>query len=207
MKRQKKKEKIIEAAGYCFMRFGFEKTTMEDIGKYSGLNKASLYYYYKSKESIFADVILNERGDYLKALKEKVEQAQSHEEKIMIFVVERYKSFQKTLHLNQLSVDIFRKVKSALQPVYKSVVAEDIEYLTSLLDSGVKAKEFVPCDSGRIARTILTVSDAIKNKEMLAQGLSMDLKKVFSRTEKEVSFTLSLIMDGIRKKKKQGGRK
>jgi ribosome-binding protein aMBF1 (putative translation factor) len=41
MVRSKKEKKILQVAKECFARFGYEKTTLEDIGRMSGLNKAS----------------------------------------------------------------------------------------------------------------------------------------------------------------------
>ena len=55
-----KKEKIISAATSLFSRFGLEKTTMEDIAKAAKKGKSSLYYYFKSKEEVFAEVIKKE---------------------------------------------------------------------------------------------------------------------------------------------------
>ena len=41
-----KREQILKAAAECLSQYGYEKTTLSDIGKLVGLNKASLYYYY-----------------------------------------------------------------------------------------------------------------------------------------------------------------
>ena len=38
-----KRQMILEAAGECFDRFGYNKTTLKDIGERVGLNKASIY--------------------------------------------------------------------------------------------------------------------------------------------------------------------
>ncbi len=51
------KEAIIAAATNLFSRFGLEKTTMEDIAKAVKKGKSSLYYYFKSKEQVYAEVI------------------------------------------------------------------------------------------------------------------------------------------------------
>ena len=59
-RKQDKKESILKAANICFSKYGYEKTTMDDIGKLAGLNKASLYYYYKNKESIYCEVVFLE---------------------------------------------------------------------------------------------------------------------------------------------------
>ena len=60
MKATEKRIKILEAAKSCFTQFGYEKTTLEDIGKKLGLNNSSLYYYFKNKEEIFTAVVVKE---------------------------------------------------------------------------------------------------------------------------------------------------
>ena len=54
------REAIVSAAGELFAKLGLEKTTMEDIGAASHKAKSSLYYYFRSKEDIFAEVIRRE---------------------------------------------------------------------------------------------------------------------------------------------------
>jgi AcrR family transcriptional regulator len=54
------KEEILNGARDLFERFGFKKTTMEDIARQVGKSKSALYYYYKTKEEIFEAVILND---------------------------------------------------------------------------------------------------------------------------------------------------
>jgi AcrR family transcriptional regulator len=49
-----KKEAILHGAAGCFTKFGYEKTTLDDIGKSAALNKASIYYYFKNKEEILS---------------------------------------------------------------------------------------------------------------------------------------------------------
>ncbi|WP_207510388.1 TetR/AcrR family transcriptional regulator [Longitalea luteola] len=54
------REEILNGARELFERFGFKKTTMEDIARQIGKSKSALYYYYKTKEEIFEAVILND---------------------------------------------------------------------------------------------------------------------------------------------------
>jgi AcrR family transcriptional regulator len=54
------REEILNGARELFERFGFRKTTMEDIARQIGKSKSALYYYYKTKEEIFEAFILNE---------------------------------------------------------------------------------------------------------------------------------------------------
>jgi AcrR family transcriptional regulator len=54
------REEILRGATELFERYGFKKTTMEDIARQIGKSKSALYYYYKTKEEIFEAVVLQE---------------------------------------------------------------------------------------------------------------------------------------------------
>lgn len=47
------KEKILQAALVAFSRYGYEGARMEKIAAEVGINKASLYFHFSSKEEIF----------------------------------------------------------------------------------------------------------------------------------------------------------
>ncbi len=47
------KEKILQTALVAFSRYGYEGARMEKIASEVGINKASLYFHFKSKEEIF----------------------------------------------------------------------------------------------------------------------------------------------------------
>ncbi|MGB3467826.1 MAG: TetR/AcrR family transcriptional regulator [Cyclobacteriaceae bacterium] len=53
LKRQKKENLILDAAEQVFFPGGYEKAKMEDVAKACGMSKASLYFYFKSKEDIY----------------------------------------------------------------------------------------------------------------------------------------------------------
>jgi len=48
-----KREAILEAAFAQFSRYGFRRTSMQDIAKEAGTSRASLYSYFENKEEIF----------------------------------------------------------------------------------------------------------------------------------------------------------
>ena len=84
-----KKEKIISAATSLFSRFGLEKTTMEDIAKAAKKGKSSLYYYFKSKEEVFAEVIKKEIAGLKTAIVEAIEKEDDPYNKFRKFVDSR----------------------------------------------------------------------------------------------------------------------
>ena len=56
--RKNRKNQILLGALKVFKREGIEKTTMDQVANESGFGKATLYYYYSSKDEIFDDVML-----------------------------------------------------------------------------------------------------------------------------------------------------
>ncbi|PIE84539.1 MAG: hypothetical protein CSA07_02070 [Bacteroidia bacterium] len=62
------RQRILDMAAEVFQRFGFSKTTMEDIAQGIGRQKSTLYYYFQSKEDVFAAVVARELEGELAAV-------------------------------------------------------------------------------------------------------------------------------------------
>lgn len=69
------KESIASTAGRLFLKYGIEKTTMDDIAKEAEYSKATLYAYFKNKDEIFHYVVLKA----MKLLHEKLEKVLTDE--------------------------------------------------------------------------------------------------------------------------------
>ena len=54
------REKILIVANKLFSRFGFHKTSMDEIAKIARKAKGSLYYHFASKEELFKEVVAKE---------------------------------------------------------------------------------------------------------------------------------------------------
>ena len=62
------KEKILNVATRIFSRFGFYKTSMDEIARTAHKAKGSLYYHFASKEELFAAVVSKEFNHLKKEL-------------------------------------------------------------------------------------------------------------------------------------------
>ena len=60
---------IVSVARKIFTRYGFKKTTMEEIAAATRKGKSSIYYYFQSKEDIFRAVVEKEAEE----LKERLD--------------------------------------------------------------------------------------------------------------------------------------
>ena len=57
--RKMRQERILDGALEVFKTKGLERSTMEEIAEESGFAKASLYYYFQSKEEVFSSILEN----------------------------------------------------------------------------------------------------------------------------------------------------
>ena len=55
-----KRHELLITATTCFKTYGYNRTSLDEVARAMKLNKASLYYYIKSKEDLFATVINHE---------------------------------------------------------------------------------------------------------------------------------------------------
>jgi AcrR family transcriptional regulator len=64
----KTREKILTVATRIFSRFGFYKTSMDEIARSAHKAKGSLYYHFTSKEDLFTEVVALELNNLKKEL-------------------------------------------------------------------------------------------------------------------------------------------
>ncbi|MGC4070163.1 MAG: TetR/AcrR family transcriptional regulator [Polyangiaceae bacterium] len=53
---KERRERILQAARWCFLNFGFSKTSFEDIAKRANISRTLLYKVFKDKEDVFTAV-------------------------------------------------------------------------------------------------------------------------------------------------------
>jgi len=87
MEKDPVREDILNGARELFRRFGYKKTTMEDIARQIGKSKSALYYYYKTKEEIFEAVLLHDMDTQRLRAEQEVEKVEPAAEKFRVFFV------------------------------------------------------------------------------------------------------------------------
>ncbi len=192
-----KRERIKAAAAECLGRFGYEKTTMEDIAGLVGLNKTSLYYYYKNKEAIFTEVVVEEARQFISTLQGKIRTVSGCRNRIQAYLTERLRYYQQVVNLHNLSVDTLNRVQPTFRALYESILEREIAFMAQILEQGIQAGEIRNCKSGQLARAIMTVADALKHAACSQTGRPWPTEIDYSGIAKDLELIVGLIMDGI----------
>ncbi len=201
-KKDSVKEKIGQAAIQCFSRYGLEKTTLDDIAKSVGLNKASLYYYYKNKEDIFLEVAIAEGQQFISKLQGKTLQKKGAENRIQYYLQERMQYYFLVLNRNKISADKLSKILPRFFELYDLVIQQEIIFIQSLLQDGVKQKELIKTDSLKLAASIILISDAVKHSMEHEALLKQEVIDSTFKGFDQIKFLVQLIFKGLKNKKK-----
>lgn len=142
------RDEVIVASQKLFQRYGFQKTTMEDIAKAMGRGKSTLYYYYKSKEEIFEAVIFKEAKEVTSAVFIATEKVSSAEEKLKTYLLTFFKIIKEKVNLYQvMREELYENGNICLyQPSMKEPLKQfntvEIHFIKDILNLGIENKEF-----------------------------------------------------------------
>jgi AcrR family transcriptional regulator len=82
-------EKILEAARKVFQQKGYHGARMQEIADEAGISKASLHYYFRSKEKLFGEIFREAFGQFIPSMQQLMGGDNSLEQK-MHWLIRRY---------------------------------------------------------------------------------------------------------------------
>ncbi|GCE19515.1 TetR/AcrR family transcriptional regulator [Dictyobacter kobayashii] len=72
-KHQERANRILEAASELLQRWGYKKTTIDDIARQAGVAKGTIYLHWKTKEDLFMALIMREKVVALQQARQAME--------------------------------------------------------------------------------------------------------------------------------------
>jgi len=183
------RKKIIISSGRIFSRYGFKKTTMDEIAKALKIGKSSVYYYFKSKEEIFEAVVLYEANILRNELTKAIKSVESPVDKLRNYVFVRMKSFEKLSNYYNAIFDKNLDHFDFIESIREKYDREELAILRLILFHGAREKVFNVANS---EYTALAVQTALK-------GLEVPLfwKKREINIEERLNGILEVLFNGI----------
>jgi AcrR family transcriptional regulator len=83
---QERRQEITEAALYCFLHFGYAKTSMDDVAKKANLSRPLIYLKFKNKESLLIGIFEQLMNGRLEETEEIAGSSLSKKEKLLKIV-------------------------------------------------------------------------------------------------------------------------
>lgn len=179
------RKRIIDTAGQIFSRYGFRKTSMDEIARALNMGKSSIYYYYSSKEAIFEAVVLNEANTLRSELTKSIKSVESPPDKMKNYVFVRMKAFQKLSNYYNAIFDKNLDHFEFIETVRAKYDREELAMLRLILYDGARRKIFNVANSEYTAMAIQTT----------LKGVEVPL--FWKRKEQNIEARLNAILDVI----------
>ncbi len=71
-RREARAQRILDAAAALILRWGYQKTTLDDVAKQAGVAKGTLYLHWNTREELFAALIKREKLELAEDLKQRI---------------------------------------------------------------------------------------------------------------------------------------
>jgi len=155
VEKEKVRKEIIKNASEIFRKYGYRKTTMDDIAHAVKKGKSSLYYYYKSKDEIYKAVVSYEGVLYRKKIFQAILSASNPQDKIKAFILTRMNAFQETSNFHEAMKNSKLKDQKFMDRVRKIYEHQEIGLFKNILKEGIRQKHFKIFDIDLAARAIV----------------------------------------------------
>ena len=151
--RKMRQERILTAALEVFKSQGLESATMEEIAEESGFGKASLYYYFQSKEEVFSAILENGWQILWSSVEPVISDSSSPRQNFVHVLLKTAETIRSRPGLFEFLFNAPQKIIFNKQPWKKH---QNHLYLTlnTLLADGVKAGEFPQIDPKLLFKAI-----------------------------------------------------
>ncbi len=72
-RREARAQRILDATAALILRWGYNKTTLDDISRQAGVAKGTIYLHWKTREELFAALTTREKLEMAEDLKQRIE--------------------------------------------------------------------------------------------------------------------------------------
>ncbi|TCP66461.1 TetR/AcrR family transcriptional regulator [Baia soyae] len=189
---QKTKQELAMIAKELFIKKGYIATSIGDICLESGVSKGSLYYHFKSKETLFLYIIEKNAQDLTSKWQQKSNQYTDVIEKVYGFTEFYVEDFRNPL---LKASEEFSAKELGKEEVIEQVLEmkkRTFQIFQEIIQEGIQQGEFVAADVTLLARTY----------RALLEGLSLSYYEMSIEEMKDLyRSAVTFFLEGISKKK------
>ena len=171
-----RRAQIIKAALACFSRKGYTNTTMDDIVAESGLSKGSLYWYFDSKDDLFAQAMMSYFDDFGQDTLAELEKHETASEKIRAGARKMVAFSKEAEGLFSLFIEFWSQSKrrEEVSLFWTNLLIQYQKLMAAIIEEGIRKGEFRPVDAEQLVWAILAAYDGLAVYDMLIPEIDLE---------------------------------
>lgn len=196
--RNLKVQLMIEAAQKRFGLYGIDKTSMREIAEDLRLSKASLYYYFPDKESLYKAVVEKEQDDFFTIISEKILNIQEPELLLLEYVNTRLSYFRTLLNLSRLKLEFYSDLKPVLRETIGLFKEKEKGIIVNIFENGMRKGIFSIEDTDKTASLFLDLLKGLRISVLNEKKMLVIEQEEYDRLlEKTIAFT-EIFINGLK---------
>lgn len=192
-----KEKNIISAARKRFAHYGFSKVTMDEIAGDVEMGKASLYYYFPTKEDLFKAVVVEEQNEFTKNIETILQKQTSFSEKLNEYVEQRLKYFHDLVNLGMLSVHSLFDIKSMFKKLFEDFEAQELILLKRIIEEGTNDGEFRKDLPEDLTKIFLHMLQGLRLRVIKLLTEHRSEEDTYKELEREMKIAAEIFIKGI----------
>lgn len=187
------RESIVNAASDIFSKYGYKKTTMDDIAMALGKGKSSIYYYFRNKEEIFQAVLEQEVILLKSKLQKAVNRKKHHKGKLKAYIITRMKGFESMINFYNAVKNEYLSQFEFIERIRYKYDQEEIAVVQGILEEGVEKGDFRIEDPFLASVVIVTSMKGFEIPLYITGKKGQDIEQIVDKL-------LKMLFNGILKK-------
>jgi AcrR family transcriptional regulator len=145
-----RRDEVLAAATDAFLQAGYAGTSMADLAKAIGIQKASLYHHFPSKLALFVACVTEGYEGTIKRLDEiRTDENLSDLQRIAAVIEELYRINLETPtgRMAPLISEVAQQIPEVAETFHNGFIVRQYEIVRAIIEAGVARKSFAEVDS------------------------------------------------------------
>lgn len=183
---------ILDAAIKVFSRKGFDQARMEDVGREAGISKATVYLYFKNKDSLIDAIMERIFSRELATLTELQDVPESAEQRLRQFGAVMVQDITRLRPMMPLIYDLYALGlrKKPMRRLLGDFLQQFVDLIAPVIQQGVERGEFRAVDARETAITLAASLEGV----LLVWGFAPDMVDI----ERQMQSVLDLLLTGLK---------
>jgi TetR/AcrR family transcriptional regulator len=194
---KKKEVLILDVAHQRFSHYGFSKVTIDEIAADVGMGKASLYYYFPTKEELFRRVVEREREEFLAHMHQVIAKEVSSHDKLMNYLDLRLELSAQLFNLLGASHRTGFEWSASLKKLSHDFSFEERKLLTAILKHGKTTGEFTLQSPEKVAALLVAVLQGLRMRVIHLPSTAANAKYQHDSLKNDSKMFMQLVIQGM----------
>ncbi len=188
--KEETRDAIIQIARNIFGKYGFQKTSMNQIANANRKGKSSLYYYFTSKEDVFKAVLEQEASMLKGQIMASISEFDDPKEKLRAYVNIRMNGFKDLLNLHDAIKNEYLSHLPFIEKARINYDNEEINIIKTILDDGINRNYFSIPNTQIAAMAVVTAMKGLEYPFFVSQDSKEEINN-------QIDALLNILFYGI----------